>query len=512
MFTAEERQLLTAAAARPDDEAPRQVLADLLLEREDALGELLRLEAEDRALPRRRALEASLRDTLRTSLVPWAKELELDRGLPSWALFVPSMRLLRPEEADAAWPVTAVSVVGEFREVLPLLRSRAVRRLHTLDFSPVWATSPFTMWVDGPPPPLEVLPELRELALPQGEVPDHWVPILTPGFANVRVLAVGIGPGFGLPDWALSLPSLERLRLVPGREPGDGDVVNAALAWSEKRGGPSVEWLGRVLAADEARRELRPALPGEQLVLPEESHLKVDLEPDAPESRVFRVKGGDTLLLRAEDAPAIDVFSAPRRPSLVGPKRLGRVRRALFVDLEDAGAPLHLEQVAVPVAIRRAHDLVHALQEWWGTGAPDVPSGAWVGLGRDQLRVRGDGSLAIIPALTRRLGPEAHHLLDVAGVPFAWGRTGPMIVRLAATTLFEWLTGVSFLESAVGSAIAVHQRLRLRLAHPPSASSADETLAPFDELLREAVSAPHHLTPERFLAALDATSGPWSRG
>jgi len=135
-----------------------------------------------------------------------------------------------------------------------------------------------------------------------------------------------------------------------------------------------------------------------------------------------------------------------------------------------------------------------------------------VGLGRDQLRVRGDGSLAVIPALTRRLGPEAHHLLDVAGVPFAWGRTGPMIVRLAAATVFEWLTGVSFLESAVGSAIAVHQRLRLRLAHPPSASSADEALAPFDELLREAVSAPHHLTPERFLAALDATNGPWSRG
>ena len=502
MFTADERHLLTTAAARPDDEAPRQVLADLLLEREHPLGELLRLEAEDRALPRRRALEASLRETLRTSLVPWAKELELDRGLPSWALFAPAMRMLRPEDADAAWPVTSVSVVGEFREVLPLLRSRAVRRLHTLDFSPVWATSPFTMWIDGPPPPLEALPELRELALPQGEVPDHWVPILVPGFANVRVLAVGIGPGYGLPDWALSLPSLERLRLVPGREPGDGDVVSSALAWGDKRGGKSVEWLGRLLASDEARRELRPALPGEQVVLPEESHLKVDLDADSPDSRVFHVMGSDALLLRAEDAPAVDVFSAPRRPSLVAPKRLVRVRRALFVELEDAGAPLPLAQMPVPVALRRTRELVHALEDWWSTGAPDVPTGAWVGLGRDQLRVRATGSLAVIPALTRRLGPDAHHLLDVAGVPFAWGRTAPMIVRLAAATMVEWLTGVSFLESHVGSAIAVHQRLRLRLAHPPSVSDAQEGATSFDDLLQTAIATPHHFSIDDFVRAL----------
>jgi uncharacterized protein (TIGR02996 family) len=502
MFTTDERHLLAAASARPDDEGPRQVLADLLLEREHPLGELLRLEAEDRSLSRRRTLEASLRDTLRTSLVPWAKELELDRGLPSWALFAPGMRVLRPEDDDAPWPVTAVSVVGEFREVLPLLRSRAVRRLHTLDFSPVWATSPYTRWVDGPPPPLEPLPELRELALPQGDVPDHWVPILTPGFANVRVIAAGIGPGSGLPDWALSLPSLERLRLLPGREPGDGDVVTSALAWGDKRGGNAVEWLGRLLAADDARRELRPALPGAQVALPEESHLEVDLVPDTPDSRVFHVKGSDALLLRAEDAPAIDVFAAPRRPSLVAPKRLVRVRRALFVDLEDAGAPSRLEQVPVPVALHRTREFVHALQEWWGTGAPDVPNGSWVGLGRDQLRLRADGSLAVIPALTRRLGPDAHQLLEVVGVPLAWERTTPMIVRLAAATMFEWLTGVSFLESHVGSAIAVHQRLRLRLAHAPSVSDAQEGAARFDDLLQTAISTPHHLSVDDFVRAL----------
>lgn len=507
MFTNEERALLTAAAAAPDDDAPRQVLADLLLEREHPLGELLRLEAEDSSLARRRALEASLRELLRTSLVPWAKELELDRGLPSWALFAPGTRASRPASTDDVWPVSAVTVVGEFREVLPLLRSRAVRRVATLDFSPVWATSPFTMWVDGPPPPLEVLPALRELALPQGEVPDHWVPILTPGFANVQVLAVGIGPGFLLPDWALTLPSLTRLRLVPGREPGDGDVVNAALAWSEARGGANLEWLGRALEAGAVRRELRPALPGERTALPEETHLKVDLEPEGPSSRVFRVKGSDAVVMRADDAPAGDLFSAPRHGRLVAPRGLVRVRRALFVDLEDAGAPVPLEQLPAALALERVRALVDALLAWWGAGAPDVPSGAWVGVGRDQLRLRRDGSVAIIPVLTRRLGPDAHHLVELLGLPFAWGRTATMIVRLAAATAFEWLTGLSFLESEVGGALAVHQRLRLRLAHPPSVSSVDAALAPLDEVLRAALRAPEDFTVEAFLAALGREAG-----
>lgn len=511
-FTAEERALLITAASRPEDQAAREVLADVLLEREHPLGELLRLEAEARDLPRRRALEAELREPLRATLVPWARELELDRGLPSWALFSPAMRVLRGEEADATWPVNSVSVAGEFREVVPLLRSRAVRQLHTLDFSAVWATSPFTMWLEGPPPPLEPLPSLVELGLPRGAIPEHWVPILTPGFANVRTLTVSIGPGFELPDWALRLPSVERIRLVPGREPGDGVVVDAALAWAEKRGGQRLEWLEQVMDVQAIRRELRPALPGERPSLPEESHLRVDLVTERPTSRVFRVKDSNRLVMRAEDVPAVDAFAAPRHASLIAPAGLVRIRRALFLELDSAGALLPVTPLPVSVAVSYARQLIEALSVWWGTAAPDVLAGEWVGLGRDQLRVRADGALAIIPTLTRRLGTDAFALPELAGVPFAWSRTAPMIVRFVASVLHEWLSGVSFLESHVGTAMAVHQRLTLRLKHPPRLAGLDASLASFDELLQQALVDPASVSPETFARQLSTTSGPSSPG
>lgn len=506
-FTAEEHRLLLTAAANPDDEPARQVLADVLLEREHPLGELLRLEAEDRDLPRQRELEHALRESLRAALVPWAKELELDRGLPSWALFAPAMRVLQPGDADETWPVNAVSVAGEFREVVPLLRSRAAARLRALDFSSVWATSPFTMWVGGPPPPLDPLPMLTELALPKGEVPEHWVPILVPGLATVRVLSVGIGPGFLLPDWALRLPALERIRLVPGREPGDGAVVDAALAWSEKRGGANLEWLGEVLDAHGVRRALRPALPGERPVLPEETHLRVDLVPESNTSRVFRLREEARQVLRADDAPAADAFAAPQHPSLVAPRGLVRIRRALFLELDRAGSPVPLTRLSPRVAIAWTRTLVDALTAWWGTSAPDVLSGEWVGLGRDQLRMRPDGSLAIIPTLTRRLGPDAFALPDLAGVPLAWSRTAPMIVRFAAAALFEWLSGLSFLEAHTGGAMAVHERLALRLRHPPTLASVDPSLAPFDELVSRALKTPGDFSPPEFSSRVSALEG-----
>lgn len=503
-FTPRELELLHTATTATDG-AARDVLADVLLEREHPLGELLRLEAEERDLSRRRELERTLKEPMRATLVPWAKELELDRGLPAWALFAPRLRVLSQADADATWPVPAVTVSGEFREAMPLLRSMAVRRLRELDLSPVWATSPFTMWVDGPPPPLEELPALEALALPQGEVPEHWVPILKPGFGQVREVSVGIGPGFELPDWVLSLPKLSRVRLVPGREPGDGLVVDAALAWSEAAPGRELEWLGETLDGRGLRRALRPALPGERVLLPEETTLRADLEPEGPTSRVFRVRGAPMVVLRAEDAPAVDLFGAPLHAHLVPAKGLVRIRRALFVELGAPGQAFTLERVPPREAVRRTQQLLGALEAWWGPSAPDVLSGEWVGLGRDQLRQRDDGSLAVIPTLTRRLGPDAHALPDLAGVPLAWNRTSTMMLELAGALLFEWLTGLSFLEAHEGSALAVHRRLVLRKTHPPRPSAVDPALAPFDELVEAALR--HGCTLETFRERLGSVPG-----
>jgi hypothetical protein len=500
-FTTRELELLLAATTAGDG-AAREVLADVLLERGHPLGELLRLEAEERDLPRRRALERGLRESLRSTLLPWAKEIELDRGLPAWALFAPRLRVLSREDADTTWPVPAVTVTGEFREVMPLLRSSAVRRLTELDLSPVWATSPFTMWVDGPPPPLEVLPALTSLALPQGEVPPHWVPILAPGFAQVREVAVGIGPGFELPGWVLALPKLSRVRLVPGREPGDGLVVDAALAWSETAQGRALEWLGETLDGRGLRRALRPALPGERVVLPEETNLRAELDAEGPTSRVFHVRDTPMVVLRVDDAPAADLFGAPRHPHLVRARGLVRIRRALFVELEAPGELLTLERVTPGQAVRRTQQLLAALEAWWGPSAPDVLSGEWVGLGRDQLRRRGDGTLAVIPTLTRRLGPDAHALPELAGLPLAWSRTETMLLELSGAMLFEWLTGLPLLDSRDGSALAVHRRLMLRRAHPPRPSAVDPSLAPFDGLVEAALQ--HGCTLEAFRERLSS--------
>ena len=293
---------------------------------------------------------------------------------------------------------------------------------------------------------------------------------------------------------------------MPGREPGDGVVVDAALAWAEKRGGQRLEWLEQVMDVQSVRRELRPALPGERPALPEESHLRVDLVTERPTSRVFRVKESSRLVMRAEDVPAIDAFAAPRHASLIAPVGLVRIRRALFLELEAGGALLPTTPLPVAVAVSYARQLIEALSVWWGTAAPDVLAGEWVGLGRDQLRVRANGALAIIPTLTRRLGTDAFALPELAGVPFAWSRTAPMIVRFVAAVLHEWLSGVSFLESHVGSAVAVHQRLALRLKHPPRLDG------PFDALLHQALVDPASLSPETFAKQLAATSGPSSPG
>lgn len=493
MFTPHERALFEAAAATPGDDGPRQVLADLLLEREHPLGELLRLEAEERELPRRRALETALRETLRHELIPWARELELDRGLPAWAAYAPKWRFLREGEAPPPWPVRAISVVGEFRDALTLLRSAAVERVQSLDFSSAWADTRFTHWVDGPPAPISALRSLETLALPQGEVAPHWLPIIVPGFSHVRTLSVGLGPSFQLPEWALALPALERIELVPWREPGDGVVADQALRWAARRGAPCLSFLGEALDADGLRRVLRPALPGEFTELPPETTERFELEPEHTRSRLFRGAGTERWFLRAEDVAAQDLFAAPSHRHLTAPVGLVRLRRARFVELRAPGRLL-AGRLEARRAARLARVLVETLTHWWSTGAPDVVTGEWVGLGRDQLRLRDDGTLALIPAVTRRLGPEAHALIELAGVPIAWSRTAPSVVRLTCAILFEWLTGLSFLDAAEGSAMAVHRRLGLRLQHPPLVSAVDPELAPFDELLREGLSAPGGLS------------------
>lgn len=493
-LSAAERLLLNTAAASPDDVRLRQVLGDRLIDEGHPLGELLRLESEERDLPRRRALETELRRAP-AELIPWASEVEFAQGLPVWARLGPTVHL--PSLEAEGLPVPSISMTTELRVLPGVLRTRALRHVHELDLSA--ATHSLREGSDEPMAPLSAL---KALSIPAGSAIS---PEVAQAFSHVREVSVGIGAGFELPAWVSKLPALELVRLLPSREPGGGDVATAAFAWAERRTGRCLEWLGRRLDATEARRALTPGLPGDRPSLPEEVHLNVELTREEPTSRVFLDRNSARVLLRCDDAPAADVFSAPRHAGLVTASDLIRVRRAQYVELSNAGQPLPLIRTSPEQALRFARCFIEALETWWGNAAPDAFDGEWVGLGRDQLRLR-DGALAIVPALSRRLGPFDRTLLDVVGLPVPWGRTSEMIVRLTASAVFEWLSGVSFLDARDGSALAVHRRLELRLRNPPSLEGIDEALARFDVPIREALQAPARWTPSQFLTALTTGS------
>jgi hypothetical protein len=493
-LSAAERQLLSTAATSPGDVRLRHVLGDRLIDEGHLLGELLRLESEERDLPRRRALEAELRRSP-AELIPWASEVEFAQGLPVWARLGPTVHLGSLDVEGL--PVPSISVTAELRALPGMVKTRALSHVHELDLSAATHSLPA-----GNEQLAEPLASLRVLSIPPG---GAIAPETANAFSHVRELSVGIGSGFELPAWVSKLPALELLRLLPSREPGGGDVVAAAAAWAERRRGRCLEWLGRRLDASEARRALTPGLPGDRPSLPEEVQLNAELTREEPTSRVFLDRSSGRVLLRCDDAPAADVFAAPRHAGLVTAAGLVRVRRAQYVELTNAGRPLPLARTRPDQALRFARAFADALEAWWGHGAPDAFDGEWVGLGRDQLRLR-EGALAIVPALSRRLGPFDRTLLDVVGLPVPWGRTSEMIVRLTASALFEWLSGVSFLDAREGSALAVHRRLELRLRRPPSLQGIDESLARFDGPLREALQAPGQWTASQLLGALTTGS------
>ncbi len=490
----DEWRLLRQAARRPDDEALRRVLADRLLEADEPLGELLQLEAEEGELHRRRALELELRSSLKPKLVPWARELELDRGLPSWALFDPSIGRNHLFDGREPWPIRALSVVGDLRESFQLLSSPVIAHVEQLDLSRVRSARVASQPAEGA---LPSLPNLVTVSLPSGALPKDAVETLQHAFASVKVLEVGVGPGFELPAWLLELPAVERLRLLPSREPGDGMVFANALQWAEERRGRCLEWLGELYDAKSARHEWTPGLPGDRPALPEEVHERLELTADPPGGRI--VRAGDRVLLRCDDAPAADVFAAPPHRALVAPRGLVRVRRALHVEFDAGGAAFPLRRHSVTEALELASWFAGALRAWWSDGAPDAVTGEWVAIGRDQLRRRTDGTVGLVPVLSRRMGPEAHHLLDVVGTPFRWNRTEPAITALTAAAFVEWVSGEPFLDARVGSAAAVHQRLTIRLAHPPRVPELGDVA---NEALRTALGAPARTSASDLLAAL----------
>lgn len=498
MWPAALTEQLHRLAVDPNDDGLRRVLADALTEAESPWGELLSLEVAGTDLARRRALEAALAKSLTPLLLRGADTLHFERGLPVWALL--NTDRFRAEQ-PVPWPWRRLTLYGEFRSVLGVLRHPLAAHLEVLDLSPLYATSPFSLWVGGPPAPLPPLPALHTLHLPQGTLAAHWHPILLPAFRHVRTLVVGLGPTDVLEDWPLELPGVERLVLEPRREPVNEDSVERARRWALARPGRALELFERTVSPTDAVHALRPALPAAHWEEPEAPTLKLDTQTDGAQSRLERAAA--RAFFKTHDTPAQDFLVAPRNPRLV--RALGTVflRRQVHVELEAVPPPLPLRAPSPTVAAGWARALVDALTSWWRLGPPDVLLGEWVAVGRDQLRLGADGLPQLVPALTRRAGPDVHGVPDFAGLPFRWTDVGPMTTRLAAALTFEWLTGLPLLAADDAGARATHAALQRTLRQPPRPSEALPTLRPFDALLTQALREPWTVEPLDFVAAFE---------
>ncbi len=497
MWPASLTEQLHRLALEPSDDGLRRVLADALTEAESPWGELLALELAGTDLARRRALETTLGEGLAPLLLKGADRLHFERGLPSWALV--NTERFRADQ-PSTWPFRHLTLYGDFRAVLSVLRHPLAAHLRVLDLSPLYSTSPYSLWVGGAPTPLAPLASLRTLHLPQGTLAAHWHEVLVPAFERVETLVVGLGPTDVLDDWPLALPSVRRLVLDPRREPVNEGTVDRARHWAEQQPGRTLELFERDVLPKDAVHALRPALPAAHWEEPDAPSLKLDTQADAPQSRLER--GAERAFFKTQDTPTQDLLVAPRHPRLV--RALGPVflRRQVHVELDAVGPPLPARAPSVEAATAWAQALVDALTSWWRLGPPDILLGEWVALGKDQLRLGADGLPQLIPALTRRAGPEVHRLPDFAGVPLRWTDVGPMATRLTAALCFEWLTGLPLVPLDEDGARATHAAVQQVLRAPPRPSEVDPSLRPFDAPLVQALRTPWTLEPEALVAAL----------
>lgn len=230
MFTGSERALLDQALEVPDD-AVAKVLADALVERGAALGDFLQAAmATDLSLAR--GLLPSTLAALRDDGLRWADALSFFRGLPVAAM-AQAERMVRFADASSAqWPLDELHVegsqVGAFHAVLQLPLLQRVRRVALVGR----VSSGYTMFVDGPPPPMPPLPALRWLRPFEGAVPGHWRAVLLPAFAHVETL--NLRAAVDLDTWANALPRLRILELESARPPPP-ELAAAVERWARLR-------------------------------------------------------------------------------------------------------------------------------------------------------------------------------------------------------------------------------------------------------------------------------------
>ncbi len=458
MFTSADRERCRAIFDAPDSDVARLVWADTLLERGEVLGELIRLQCQSSVdtEARAEALLTELRPRFKHELYPYALHVAVERGLPFAAQLDPE-RLIRASDAlkDPPWPLRRVTLSAEAPgSVYASLQAPLFDFVERLDLGDSSFWSPYTQFVDGTPATCRVLPRLKHLTVPRDFLPAHWVPVLGPAFAHVRVLVVHAN-GEALAEWFQLLPKLETLELLVDRRGVSPGLRETAVAFVE---GDRRRTL-RVNGMEVTPAHLDRALPAPGL---EQAELADIASP--PVGKVARVEVHGVLV---PEVPIVDAtlngargvwlelpsrrtsfrgrvgqrhdvrlaMLAPRHAHVVGAHRVVENEEHTWLLLDEALQPFRAPRGA-KAALRAARELasgLEALRGFMQTHAADV---AWpFPLTEGELLQRPDGSVAV-------LLPRPHHFPSKRsqpslGVPVSCTDRG--LVLFVGWVLAQWL-------------------------------------------------------------------------
>ncbi|HEU0034436.1 MAG TPA: TIGR02996 domain-containing protein [Kofleriaceae bacterium] len=252
-MTETEQRLLAEIAANPDDDAPRLVYADLLIERGDPRGEFIRLQCGEQTQERRDQAEA----LLRAHGAAWTAEAGLvkayfQRGFPT-SLFAACDKLVAQAEGLRTQPITKLSLYGGYDQLAALAALPALQRIQELELydggaRPVKAIAPEHLQALASSPHLGGLrrlffhehtlsdagaralaaarwwPRIRELLIANNAVGDAGLPAIVEQLVDLRFLfadETNVGPETMRALARSGVRGLEEL-LLAGTRPGDG--------------------------------------------------------------------------------------------------------------------------------------------------------------------------------------------------------------------------------------------------------------------------------------------------
>jgi uncharacterized protein (TIGR02996 family) len=136
-----EAQLRAEIAANPDDDAPRMVYADLLVERGDPRGELIHLQIKQLRGGYAREVEERIGELMRAHEAQWKAEAGITDALSSFSRGFPASligsaaSILASREALRTQPITSVSILSRLAGFEDVMQMPELARVSSLTIS-----------------------------------------------------------------------------------------------------------------------------------------------------------------------------------------------------------------------------------------------------------------------------------------------------------------------------------------------------------------------------------------